>query len=71
MEISSAELSEAQLEEGIRATEWSPSKEEENVLDVNSNNFSWLFSKTEGMKMWNGSQDKDPLFKIDKNGLTL
>lgn len=71
MYISSAELSEAQLEEGIRATEWSPSKEEENVLDVNSNNFSWLFSKTEGMKMWNGSQDKAPLFKIDKNGLTL
>lgn len=64
-------ISKVQLEEGTRATEWSPHKGEENVLDVNSNDFSWLFSKTAGMKMWNGPQDNDPLFKIDETGLTL
>ena len=56
------------LEIGAQATEWCPSVEETNV---SSNNYSWKFSPTEGIKMWNGLQTSDPIFRINNNGLYM
>ena len=69
----------AKLELGNSATDWSPAPEEADPLNVNSSNYSWLFSKTEGLKMWNGAQktdegfdnDENLVFKIDDTGLLM
>lgn len=43
-----------------------------NSLPANlSGNYSWKFSPTEGIKMWNGSQTADPIFRVDKDGLYM
>ena len=40
--------------------------------NINTNNYSWKFSPTEGIKMWNGAQTGDPIFSIDSsNGLHM
>ena len=52
------------IEEGDVATEWSAAPEDSMSAYVN-NNFSWQFSPTEGIKMWNGLQATGELvFKV-------
>lgn len=43
------------LEKGNKATAWTPAPEDQINSNVN-NEFSWKFSPTEGMFMWNGTQ---------------
>jgi hypothetical protein len=48
-------ISNAKLERGKTATQWSAAIEDNFVsTDINTNNFSWKFSPTEGLFMWNG-----------------
>lgn len=63
-------VKELKLEEGPSATQWSvPAL----LSDVNTNDFSWSFSPTDGMFMWNGTQgngsNEDPnlVLKVWKN----
>ena len=48
------------IEEGSIATPWCLSDEDAVQTNVNTNNFSWKFSPTEGMFMWNGAQPINP-----------
>ena len=59
---------EIKIEEGNIATKWTPAPVED-LLNID-NNFSWKFSPTEGMYMWNGSQEEEPVFKIWNNNGT-
>lgn len=46
------------VEQGSRASAiWSPSAEDSVVSNVNTNDFSWLFSPSDGLFMWNGEQE--------------
>ena len=47
------------VEEGTVATGWAASTEGLVSSNVNTNNFSWKFSPSEGMFMWNGQQGTD------------
>lgn len=58
------------LEEGSYATPWSPFPGESASLDT-CGNYSWKFSPSEGMYMWNGSQTGTPLLNINQDGLSL
>jgi hypothetical protein len=42
------------IEEGDVATEWSAAPEDSVSANVSTNDFSWKFSPTGGMYMWNG-----------------
>ena len=66
------------LEKGTVATEWCAAEEDAMNSNVNTNNFSWKFSNSEGMLMWNGEQgngewgndsssDQNLVFKIGKD----
>ena len=58
------------LEKGTVATDWCPA-DEDNVSASVDGDFSWLFSPTEGVKMWNGPQiDGEEIFKIYKDAAT-
>lgn len=56
------------LEIGAQATDWCPAIEETNV---SSNTYSWKFSPTEGMFMWNGAQTGNPVFSVTDDGLYI
>ena len=43
------------LEYGQSATEWCAADEDAVQASVNTNDFSWKFSPSEGMFMWNGA----------------
>ena len=56
------------LELGDVATNWTPYTG--NTMNV-PGNYSWQFSPTTGIKMWNGPQTTTPIFKVDGSGLTM
>lgn len=59
------------LEKGNKATDWTPAPEEQVSANVD-NDFSWKFSPTNGMFMWNGPQTQDKeLFKINSKGMYI
>lgn len=67
-------ITDIKLEYGDAATEWSPSDEElpNAPMKANvSNNFSWKFSPTEGMYMWNGDQNSSAVFSVTSEGLYM
>jgi hypothetical protein len=57
-------ITDIKLEKGIIATDWCAAVDE-NAMSANvSNAYSWRFSPTQGMYMWNGPQTGDAVFKI-------
>lgn len=58
------------LETGSIATMWCPSTEDAMAPSV-SGDYSWKFSSTTGMYMYNGGTNTTPVLKVDANGLSL
>ena len=58
------------VEKGEACTPWIVPFEDQLSPEA-TGNYSWQFSPSEGIKMWNGAQDGDPVFKVDKNGLYM
>lgn len=58
------------IEKGEVSTPWCLAQQEQQSNSVNGN-YSWKFSPTEGIKMWDGSQTTDPIFKVDGRGLYM
>lgn len=60
------------VEKGSSATDWCPADEDGNAMQADvSNDFSWKFSPTDGLFMWNGDQTTDALFSITDKGLVM
>ena len=58
------------LEKGTVATDWCPADEDGMSANVSAN-YSWLFSPTDGIKMWNTTQGNEEIFRVDNNGLYI
>ena len=58
------------VEEGTRATKWIAPND---AIASNANgSYSWQFSPSQGIKMWNGTQtDENKVFAVDGNGLYM
>ena len=72
-----AQFRNLKLEYGNSATAWVPSSSDKTIAsNINTNNFSWRFSPTEGMFMWDGAQGSitadnptgDAIFAIYQDG---
>ena len=70
-------IEKVKMEIGVQATEWTPSGVGFSKMsnNVDGDNYSWKFSPSEGMMMWNGHQDNGEgadtkmVFKINESGL--
>jgi hypothetical protein len=57
------------VEEGITATKWVQPYDDQ-MLNTATGSYSWQFSPSNGIKMWNGEQIDDKMvFKVDGNGV--
>ena len=63
-------ISGLKLEKGDKASAWTPAPEDTLASNV-SNSYSWKFSPTNGIKMWQGAQTTEPIFKVDSDGLRI
>ena len=53
--VGNCEIKWVKIEKGVYSSDWSPAPEDLVSTNVN-NNYSWLFSPSNGMFMWNGAQ---------------
>ena len=60
------------IEKGSLGTPWSAAPEDSMQSNINNNSYSWRFSTTDGINMWNGSQDDDhKVFELNSDNLYI
>lgn len=58
------------VEEGEVHSSWIVPYEDQLAPSVQGS-YSWQFSQSDGIKMWNGNQNGNPIFKVDAGGLYI
>lgn len=70
--IPKSSIEKIKLEKGTMATEWSEHDKNSINMSANYNNFSWLFSPSTGITMWNGEQaSSNTVFQVNEKGLYI